>query len=165
MTFTGFPWNTRQEEVKLRIKEIVKAGIGLDIEVATTRKRTSFGFARFATQPQKSEFKKWLAKETEVIKCKGLHDLRIGDNEDKEQQARGRAVSKVKRALMEARANRTDLDVDRRAGEVFIGTERVAKWVGDHLRLKGEALTVKSKIDQLLKEKRLARDELSEESE
>jgi hypothetical protein len=49
--------------------------------------------------------------------------LSIGDNEEKMQRTQGRAVSKVKRALMEAQADRTDIIVDKRSGEVFAGIE------------------------------------------
>ena len=99
------------------------------------------------------------------IKYKDEQNLRIGDNEDTDQRRKGRAVGKVKRALCELQQNRTDVITDRRAGEVWIGEERVAKWVVDRLRLRGEALKCKARIDALIEEKRKPRDDLSEESE
>ena len=69
----------------------------------------------------------------------------------------------MKRALLEARANRTDVVADRKSGEVFVGKERVAKWVGDHFRLKGEALNLKARIEELLAERK-RHDELSEDT-
>ena len=163
MVFSKFPWNTPGHEIEARIKEVVKEGIGAEPNVVTTRKMTSFGIAKFASSKQKSDFKKWLGDGKKEFKFKGLHTLSIGDNEEKTRRIQGRAVGKVKRALMESRANRTDITTDRNAGEVFVGTERVAKWVGDHFRLKGEALKLKERIDELLAEKR-PRDELSEDS-
>jgi hypothetical protein len=113
----------------------------------------------------------WLGEGKKEFKYKGVHTLNIGDNESKEQRIQGRAVGKVKRALMEARANRTDVIADRKTGEVLLrtvvggvaSTERVAKWVGDHFRFKGEALTLKARIEELLAEKK-SHDELSEDT-
>ena len=66
---------------------------------------------------------------------------------------------------------RENVIADRRTGEVLLrtvvgtvaSTERVAKWVGDHFRLRGEALTLKARIEELLAERR-NHDELSEDT-
>ena len=128
----------------------------------TTRKMTSFGYIKFKDIETKKRFKKGLGGVEDPIKYDEEHKLNIGDNEDKQQQARGRAIGKVKRALHELREGRTDVVADRRAGEVWIGQECVAKWIGVGLRLKGEALKAKARIDALIAEKRRPQDTLSE---
>ena len=104
----------------------------------------------------------WLGDLTEDVKYDSEHKFSFGDNEDKQQQAKSRAIGKVKRALCELRESRVDVVADRKAGEVWIGSERVAKWKDDKLRLKGEALQVKARIDTLIAEKRKPGDSLSE---
>ena len=89
------------------------------------------------------------------------HKLKISDNLPKEDRARERAVGKVKRALMEVDEDRVDVVVDYASGEVWVGEERVAKWTGDGLKTKGEALSLKDRIDSLMAERR-PQDELSE---
>ena len=54
-------------------------------------------------------------------------ELKIGDKEDKEEREIGRAVSKVKRALMEASPDLSGVVIDRRIGEVYVGRKRVAR--------------------------------------
>ena len=58
--------------------------------------------------------------------------MRIGD-ETQEEQAKGRARSKVKRALMKAKPGRTDVQMDRPVGEVYVGRQTVARWDGEKM--------------------------------
>ena len=63
-------------------------------------------------------------------------------------------VGKVVKALREMRQGRTDVDRDYRKGTVCVGKEIVAQWEGGRMRLRGEAKTLKSRIDELVNEKR-----------
>ena len=75
--------------------------------------------------------------------------LSIGDNERK----RGRAMSKIKRALMEQDGDRTDITIDGKGGNVYVGRAQVAKWDGEGLRLAREAELLKERIDELMTER------------
>ena len=72
-----------------------------------------------------------------------------------------RAVAKVKRALMEAKEDRTDVRVDRQHGLVYIDKKTVASWNGEKILLKGEALLLKENMEELIAE----RPEISSEGE
>ncbi len=68
----------------------------------------------------------------------------------------------MKRALMEVDGDRKDITVDYGAGEVWINEERVAKWCGDHLNVRGEAQKVRPRIDELMAQRFVDPDGLSE---
>ena len=70
-------------------------------------------------------------------------------------------MSMCKRALKEVDPEREDVVVDYASGEVWVGEERVAKWTGDRLKMKGEALSLQDRINSLMEERR-PQDELSE---
>ena len=103
MVVSGFPWETPSEEVEKKITEVVQLACIKDLDTVTTRKHISFAFVTFKDIQTKKEFKKWLAGSEDKILYKGAHGLRVGDNEDRKQRARGRAIGKVKRALCEFR--------------------------------------------------------------
>eukprot|EP00973_Karenia_brevis_P023303 3207817-Karenia_brevis.AAC.1 len=63
---------------------------------------------------------------------------------------------------MEKDSERKDVVALREKGEVWIGEDRVAKWNGGEMKLRGEALAVKNRIDELMTSKRLPIDSLSE---
>eukprot|EP00973_Karenia_brevis_P029598 4083155-Karenia_brevis.AAC.1 len=51
---------------------------------------------------------------------------------------------------MERGSDRTDVVALRSAGEVWVGTARVAKWNGTDMKLRGEALEAKERIEALM---------------
>eukprot|EP00973_Karenia_brevis_P020088 2757287-Karenia_brevis.AAC.1 len=78
-----------------------------------------------------------------------------------DERSKRRAVGKVKRALMEANDSREDVVALRPQGEVWVGSERVAKWKDGIMRLRGEGLLRKARIDELIATRRKT-DEMSE---
>eukprot|EP00973_Karenia_brevis_P009708 1309508-Karenia_brevis.AAC.1 len=62
---------------------------------------------------------------------------------------------------MEVNKQRLDVTALRPQGEVWVGDERVAKWVDKDMRLRGEGLELKSRIQELIAH-RSKTDELSE---
>ena len=66
-------------------------------------------------------------------------------------------MGKVKRALMEKQPERNDVDAQRNKGEVWIGDVRVAKWDGTKMKLRGEALELKARIEELIAESKSTR--------
>jgi hypothetical protein len=72
-------------------------------------------------------------------------------------------VAKVKRALLEVDSARTDVTADRKAGVVYVGIVRVAKWDGEAevMRLRGEGKLLEVRIAALIAG-RYKEDELSE---
>ena len=54
---------------------------------------------------------------------------------------------------MEASNERSDVIVVRSRGEVYAGKERVAKWTGEGVRLRGEAEALRDRINELIEEK------------
>ena len=81
-------------------------------------------------------------------------EVKVSDNDLKEDRDKGRAMAKVYRALYEAKKDRTDLRKDKKWGEVYAGKVRVARWDGEKMKLKGEALPLKARIEELIAEKR-----------
>ena len=59
---------------------------------------TSFGIVKFVSQREKIRFKKWLGSLEEPPKRHGKK-LRIGENEEKEERDKGRAIAKVVRCI------------------------------------------------------------------
>ena len=102
---------------------------------------------------ENSKFKRWLAGLAEPLKYQG-RKLHIGDNETKEERTKGRALSKVYRALMEKQPDRKDVTRERGPGEVIVGKKLVARWADGKLKLKGEALELRERIQALIEEKR-----------
>ena len=123
-----FTRNTPRKDVEELIEVIMQTAKVATEEVFTTRARTSFGIVRFPTQKEKREFKKWLAGlkgEEQKMSHQGKK-LRLSDNLPKHARARGRAVAKVKRVLMEANRLRTDVTIERDQRQVYVGSKRVA---------------------------------------
>ena len=167
MVFAGFKFNTPFKEVKEDIEVILKTPQpAIEYKaIRTTRKMTSFGIVKFATKQEKVRFKKWLGSLKEPLKKNGKK-LRVGDNEEKEERTKGRAIAKVARALYENKKGRQDITTDYFNHEVYVNIgdrqKLVACFVGETLKLKGEALELKEKIQQLVDEKRQAEDSASE---
>eukprot|EP00973_Karenia_brevis_P037945 5232952-Karenia_brevis.AAC.1 len=123
--------------------------------------KASKGILKFATREEKDTFRKAL-RDNKFDKSFEGNRLYIEDNDlDKDEKDKRRAVGKVKRALMEAKSDRNDVTALRPQGEVWIGDERVAKWVKGYMKLRGEALSLKARIDELIAH-RPKPDELSE---
>ena len=152
MVIAGIMRNTPADEVISCVLDVTLGASKCEAESYTTRKLTSFGIIRFKTLKEKGRFKRWLADLKEPLMYKG-RKLHIGDNETRAVRTMGRAVSKIKRALMENKPLRTDVIVERRTGEVFIGRKRVAKWEDGTLKLKGEALELRERIQALIEER------------
>ena len=118
---------------------------------------TSLGIVKFISKEEKLRFKKWLGSHKEPLQKDGKK-LRVGDNEDKEDRTKGRAIAKVARALYEAKEGRKDITPDYMNHEVYMlnGTvwKRVAYFEDGNLKLKGEAFELKEKIQTLIDEKR-----------
>ena len=55
--------------------------------------------------------------------------------------------------MMEASPDLTGVGIDRRIGKVYVGRKRVARWDGAKLKLKGEALALRTRIEELIDEK------------
>ena len=55
--------------------------------------------------------------------------------------------------MMEASPDLSCVVIDRRIGEVYVGRKRVARWDGARLKLKGEALALRTRIEELIEEK------------
>ena len=120
------------------------------------------GVVRFKSEGDKKSFLQTVYSKKAELKFKG-RDLWVSDNNaDRASRIRGRAISKVKRALMEAKPERQDVTIDRRTGEAWVGTSRVAKWDGERMRLTGEGLTLKTRIEELIDEKPQKNDDLSD---
>ena len=66
---------------------------------------------------------------------------------------KGRAVGKIKRALLEAKKDRTDVTADYGTAEVYVANKKVAWWKGETLKLKGEAFQLKERIEELIAER------------
>ena len=153
MVVSGLEWNTPAEEVKACVLAVIATSSKAETDARyTTRKMTSFGVLRFKSSQGKRRFKEWLSKLPGALTYKGK-TLRIGDNETQEEQAKGRALSKVKRALMEAKPGRTDVKIDRPVGEVYVGRQTVARWDGEKIKLKGEGRNLKERIIALIAER------------
>ena len=153
MIVTGFAWNTQKTDVEQIINEIF-TGLKQNVQdVFATKPRTSYGIVRFHSLEEKKSFKKNLSEKKWEQSYQG-RPLYINDNDDKQDNDKNRAIGKVKRALMEVNKERKDVVALRRAGEVWIGDERVAKWKDGTLRVRGEAETLKKRIDELIAEKR-----------
>ena len=75
----------------------------------------------------------------------------------------GRALAKVKRSLCESEEGRRDVVIVKRKGEVYAKKERVAKWDGHKLRLRGEVEDLWERIEELISEGAPEKDGLSDE--
>ena len=156
MVITGFPYNTPKVEIEAILADVVKKyEITTDDQFAPGP-LASVGILRFNSSAHKKEFKQKLKTNGFSIKHGG-RELHVGDNAPKEDKPKERAVGRVKRALMEVKRDHTDVLVLRKKGEVYLegenGRVRVAKWRGDHLKLAGEAETLKGRIDELIAER------------
>ena len=153
MIVTGFAWNMQEPDVEQAINDLF-TGLKQNVQyVFATKPRTSYGIVRFHSLEDKKSFKKNLSEKKWDQSYRG-RPLAINDNDDKQDNDKNRAIGKVKRALMEVNKERKDVVALRRAGEVWIGDERVAKWKDGTLRARGEAETLKSRIDEFIAEKR-----------
>jgi hypothetical protein len=162
MVISGFSWNTPRVEIEAVIKDVMIAAKVEYEDVFSPRAMNTFGIVRFENTVKMDEFKKWIGRLNRQPEFGGIK-LRMRENgESKEERIQGRAVAKVKRALMEVNAGRTDVTADRKAGMVWVGRTRVAKWNGEEMKLAGEALTLEVRIKELIAEKRAREDDLSE---
>ena len=139
---------------------------GKEEDVFATRFMADFGIVRFKRLDDKDAFLNHVMQKGWKLQYKG-NTVKVRDNdESKEDRIKGRAVSKVKRALKEKSPERGDISLDRKNGEVWLGSDRdgwqrVAKWDGERLKLKGEAKELEEQINVLIAERRKT-DELSE---
>ena len=121
MVIAGFSYNTPCQDVRDDIEVIlntVKPPITMNrTSIRTTRKMTSFGIVKFTLQREKAQFKNWLSSLKEPLQKHGKK-LRLGDNEDKEEREKGRAIAKVVRALYENKEKRKDITRDYHNHEV-----------------------------------------------
>ena len=111
---------------------------------------------------EKSEFKRWLSTFGKEVKSE--RGDWFGENMDKDERARERAVGKVKRALVMAREGRTDIYRDFRRGLVYVGDEVVAKWdeMFKVIMFQGEGRKIRETYKQLMEEGRREEDNFSE---
>eukprot|EP00973_Karenia_brevis_P050034 6945504-Karenia_brevis.AAC.1 len=63
---------------------------------------------------------------------------------------------------MEKSPGREDVVAMKNKGEVWAGTERVAKWDGQRMKLNGEGLEVEARVKELLTMSNRPTDSLSE---
>ena len=164
MVIGGFRFNTPSVDIKEYIEVIMNMGEPAFKHkgVRTTRKMTSYGIIRFVSMKEKMRFKKFLASLQEPLEKDGKK-LRIGENEDKEVRTRGRTIAKVVKALYDAKEGRQDIkrdyvihEVYKKEGKIW---KRVAYYQDGSLKLKGEALELKEKIQKLVDEKRKSEDD------
>ena len=153
MIVTGFPYNTPQAEIQKVLDEIVDDyGVKVQDKFSLAL-RASLGIMRLSSETPKRNFKTKL-KEKRFDKQHGGRDLHVGDNVPKDDQQKERAVGKLKKALMEAKKDRSDVQVLRKKGEVWTAEGRVAKRRGTYLKLIGEAEQVKNRFEELVADKR-----------
>ena len=130
-------------------------------EVKVIGQMASFAIIRFDEQKHKRDFKHWLeAHGGEVKAAKGIW---FGDNMDQDARARERAVGKVIKSLMLARAGRTDVFRDYRRGMVYVGREVVAKWdvKSKVMMFQGEGKSIRGTYKHLMEEGRREADAFS----
>ena len=157
MMVMGFDDGNRRPkaEVMQKLEELVSyAGYDIESELEsrpfTIGPVVKMGLMRFKTVAGKSKLKEWLGKNQHRIRSMGIW---VGDNLGKSVRLKKTVTGKVKRALCEVKENRDDVTNDWRRGQVWVGTDLVAKWEDDKmLLLSREVIQVRERIVQLMKD-------------
>ena len=140
MVVSGLERNTPSNEVVAYVLDVTLAAAKCEAQDRfCTRKLTSYGIIRFRTMKDKSKFKRWLAGLAEPLKYQG-RKLHIGDNETKEERTKGRALSKVYRALMEKQPDRKDVTRGQRTQRSHCGQEAGGEVGGWQAQVEGRGV-------------------------
>ena len=107
-------------EVLERMGELISyVGVGIQNELDgrpfTIGPVVKFGLVRFKGLTGKAKFKEWLGKNQHRLKALGIW---VGDNLGKDDRVKEMVAGKVKKALMEQKANRNEFFVDWNRGQV-----------------------------------------------
>ena len=154
MVVRWFQRNSNWKDIKNKTEHTMNRTGKAYERVSVIGQIASFAIVKFADFDGKRVFKEWLSQHgAEVKDATGLW---FSDNADKDTRDKERAVGKMKKALMLAKPNRTDVTRDYRKGTVYVENTLVAKWddIFKVMQSKGEAKEVRDKYEELMKEGR-----------
>ena len=157
MVIGGLPKDSPRKEVIEKVRTIMNHAAVMVEDVFTFDKFGSIGIVRFTGADGKKAFKQWLVTEegkgVMLGAGAGIEPAWAGDNLDKRERDRRRALGKVKKALSQVAGTNFGIDVDYKRGKVYKGKEVVAKFDDDgRLVLDGPANTSRDIIANCLKE-------------
>lgn len=170
LVVTGFEHNSSRPEIKAALEMMLGAWGGSEEAAFAPKEVGSLGIIRFLSRSDKMHFKKWSGNEE---LRNGAKTLKVRHNESKEERVRGRAMSKAKRAMIEAGvAEPEDIHFDKRKdkngagiGAVFVKKNRACKWTGEVMVWRtGIGNAVKEAFEELMQPvQREAADSMSED--